>query len=97
VKYEALFEDEEDIFGGTPKSKYWDIAAQTNEEVVAEEFDFLLQKMAAMEAMLSEHHSYDTLDTTVERFIYENQSKIEELKKNIYMDLAGKLVYRHSD
>ena len=30
-KYAALFEDEDDIFAGTPESKYWDIANQTQD------------------------------------------------------------------
>ena len=96
-KYAALFEDEEDIFGGTPVSKYWDIANQTIDEVVKDEFDMLLEKMAAMEIMLSEHHDYENLDNIIKSFKFQNQDKVVEIKKSIYMDLAGKLVYRQGD
>jgi len=96
-KYAALFEDEDDIFGGTPVSKYWDIANQTLDEVVKDEFDMLLSRMAAMEVMLSEQHDYEDLDAVVDSFTFQNQDKVVEIKKSIYMDLAGKLVYRQGD
>jgi len=96
-KYAALFEDEDDIFAGTPESKYWDIANQTQDEVVADEFDMLLERMAAMEVMLSQQHDYEDLDSVVKSFTFQNQDKVSEIKKSIYMDLAGKLVYRQGD
>lgn len=96
-KFHALFEDEDDIFHGTPKSKYWDIVSQTHQEIVEDEFDMLVTKIAALEAMLSQKNDYEALDKLVNAFTYENKQKVEELKKSIYMDLAGKLVYRHSD
>ena len=96
-KYDALFEDEDDIFGGTPVSKYWDISNQTNKEVVEDEFDMLVSRVAAMELMLSEQHNFEELDEVIRRFIYENLDKVEAIKKSTYMDLAGKLVYRQGD
>ena len=56
-----------------------------------------MTKIAALEAMLSQKNDYEALDKLVNAFTYENKQKVEELKKSIYMDLAGKLVYRHSD
>ena len=96
-KYDALFEDEDDIFGGTPVSKYWDISNQTNEEVVEDEFDILIARVAAMELMLSKEYDFEELDEVIKRFTYENLDKVEAIKKSTYMDLAGKLVYRQGD
>jgi len=96
-KYDALFEDENDIFGGTPVSKYWDISNQTNHEVVEDEFDMLVGRIAAMELMLNEYHELEELDNIVQQFTYENADKVEAIKKSTYMDLAGKLVYRQGD
>ncbi|MGD9719505.1 MAG: DUF2018 family protein [Sulfurimonadaceae bacterium] len=95
--YEALFEDEDDIFGGTPVSKYWDIASQTHKDLYRDEFDKLVERIAAMEAMLSEFHEYDDLDKIVRSYILSNPSKMEELKKSVYMELAGQLIYRVAD
>ena len=93
-KFDALFEDEEDIFAGTPQSRYWDISGQLSEDLVKDEFDSIVERLAVMEAMLGEMHDYDDLDRTVKSYAITNMSKVEELKKSVYMELAGQLIYR---
>jgi hypothetical protein len=93
-KFEALFEDENDIFAGSPQSRYWDISGQLSEDLVKDEFDIIVQRLAVMEAMLSETHNYDDLDRTVKSYALSNMEKVEELKKSVYMELAGQLIYR---
>ncbi len=93
-KFEALFEDEDDIFAGTPQSRYWDISGQLSEDLVKDEFDNIVQRLAVMEALLSEIHDYETLDRTIKSYSLANMEKTEELKKSVYMELAGQLIYR---
>jgi len=93
-KFDALFEDEDDIFAGTPQSRYWDISGQLSQDLVKDEFDGIVERLAVMEAMLSEMHNYDDLDRTVKTYAISNMSKVEELKKSVYMELAGQLIYR---
>ncbi len=93
-KFDALFEDEDDIFAGTPESKYWDISAQLSQDLVKDEFDLIVERLAVMESMLSEIHDYDDLDKTIKTYSLSNSMKIAELKKSVYMELAGQLIYR---
>ena len=93
-KFDALFEDENDIFAGTPVSKYWDISKQLSEDLIKDEFDVLVQRIAVMEAMLSKTQEYEDLDRAVSHYAYEHFSQIEDMKKSIYMELAGKLIFR---
>jgi len=93
-KFDALFEDEDDIFAGTPQSRYWDISGQLSQDLVKDEFDGVVERLAVMEAMLSEMHDYDDLDRTVKSYALSNMSEVEELKKSVYMELAGQLIYR---
>lgn len=93
-KFDALFEDEDDIFAGTPQSRYWDISGQLSEDLVKDEFDSIVERLAVMEAILAETHDYDDLDRTVKSYAVSNMSKVEELKKSVYMELAGQLIYR---
>lgn len=95
--YEALFEDEDDIFGGTPVSKYWDIHSQTHEDLQRSEFDGIVERVAAMEALLSEHYDFNELDKIVRSYIISNPTKMEEMKKSVYMELAGQLIFRVAD
>lgn len=96
-KFDALFEDEDDIFSGTPVSKYWDIAKQTSEDLRKDEFDKVVERLAVMEAMLSETHNYEELDKIIKTYSFTNQDKIYEMKKSVYMELAGQLIYRVAD
>ena len=96
-KFDALFEDEDDIFAGTPQSRYWDIQSQLSEDLIKDEFDVLVQRVAILEQLLSEHHDFEILDKMISSYSYTNFSKVEEMKKSVYMELAGKLIYRVSE
>ena len=96
-KFDALFEDEDDIFGGSPKSKYWDISNQISKDLMKDEFDTVIMRMAVMERMLIEHPDEEMLDKIIKNYYYENTDEIEVLKKSLYMELAGKLIYRLAD
>lgn len=95
--YAALFEDENDIFGGTPESKYWDIVKQVSPDIARYEFDTMMAKMSAMEEMLIRHYEEDTLNKAVEHYIYSNPEAVENRKKSLYMEYAGRLIYKLSD
>ena len=94
AKYEALFEDEDNIFGGTPKSKFWDIANQASEEIVQDEFDKILEKFAVMEAMLRKEHDDLELDKLIAAYSFQYADEIELHKKGLYMEFTGEIVCR---
>ena len=96
-KFEALFEDEDDIFAGTPQSRYWDIQSNLSQDLIKDEFDNLVQRVAIMEKLLGDIHDYETLDKMIGAYPYSNFAEVEELKKSVYMELAGKLIYRVSE
>jgi len=91
-KYEALFEDEDDVFGGTPSSKFWDIANQANEELVRDVVDRLFEKMVVMEHFLEK--SGIDIDKEVKRFVIENSELVETNKKSLYVEYTGEIVCR---
>lgn len=96
-RFDALFEDEDDIFSGSPQSKYWDIAKQVNEDIYRYDFDEILTKIAVMEKMLMQQHGEEDLDKIVSRYAIMNPDEIEEHKKSLYMEYAGRLIYKLSD
>ena len=96
-KFDALFEDEDDIFGGSPKSKYWDISNQISKDLMQAEFDDVIMRLAVMEKMLMQIHDEEMLDQIIKNYYFENMDEIEVLKKSMYMELAGKLIYRLAD
>ena len=93
--YEALFEDEDNIFGGSPKSKYHDIASQANDEIVKDEFDKIVAKYAYMEMMLSKDKGWDyDVFRDFPQFELENSRELEEKKKSLYIEFTGEIVCR---
>ncbi len=93
-KYEALFEDEENIFGGSPKSKFWDIINTASDDLVKDQFDIFMEKFAAMETMLIKEHGEEGVEAFIEKFIFENSTEVEHYKKNAYVELTGEIVCR---
>ena len=94
MSYEALFEDEANIFGGTPSSKYHDIAAQANEEIVKDEFDKIVEKFAAMEQLLEKTHPDQDIDRMIQNHIFQNSTEVEHHKKGLYVEFTGNIVMR---
>ena len=61
------------------------------------EFDDVIMRLAVMEKMLMKIHDEEKLDTIIKNYYYENMDEIDVLKKSMYMELAGKLIYRLAD
>ncbi|WP_373070164.1 DUF2018 family protein [Sulfurimonas sp.] len=97
AKFEALLEDEDNIFGGTPKSKYWDFNSQVSKDLAEDEFDKIVEKIAVMEVMLAEHYDINSLDKMIKSYAVQNMSEVEDMKKSVYMELAGSLLERLND
>ena len=90
-----FLEDEDDIFVGSPKSKYFDIANQANDEIVQDEFDKLLEKVAVMEILLSKDKDVDfDINKIVKQYTFENADEVNEMKKGLYVELTGDIVCR---
>jgi len=96
-KFDSLFEDEDNIIGGSPVSRYWDIHDQLSKDLIKDEFDKIVERLVALEGLLSEVHDYEELDDKVASYCATNYATMDEFKKSTYMDLAGKLIYRMND
>ncbi len=90
-----LLEDEDDIFTGSAKSKYFDIVNQTNNEIVQDEFDKLLEKVAVMELLLSKDKDVDfDINSVIKDYVFKNMDEVEQMKKDLYIELTGDIVCR---
>ncbi len=87
----GMFEDEDDIFMGSPKSKFMDVVFNANNDIVRHELEIFIDKVAAMELMLSQHVG-DDIDREVKRFALSNQSDVETKAKSLYIELMGAIL-----
>ena len=89
--YEALFEDEGDIFGGTPKSKFMDVLFNANNDIVRAELEKFFEKAAVMEAMLEEQYG-DNLDREIAKHQIEHQDEVDARLKSLYIEVMGDIL-----
>ncbi|MBD3792188.1 MAG: DUF2018 family protein [Campylobacterales bacterium] len=96
-EYNALFEDEDDIIAGSPRKRYWDIWGQVETDKVQNEFDKVMDQIAAMEQMPIEEYGEQGIDSAVARYIDENPEAVEMHKKTLYLEYGAKLIFAQND
>ena len=92
-KYSALFEDEDDIFLGSPKSKFFDVVFNANNDVARYELEDMIDRMATMELLLEEKMgSLEAIENTIKEYKYSRTSDIEAHAKNTYIYYMGAIL-----
>lgn len=89
--YEALFEDEEDIFGGSPRSKFMDVVFNANNDVVRYELEQLVEKAAIMELLL-EKCSDEDVEQAIQNYKFSNSEEAENRTKSLFVELMGEIL-----
>jgi hypothetical protein len=87
----GMFEDEDDIFMGSPKSKFMDVVFNANNDIVRNELEIFIEKYAVMELML-EKHVGDDIDTEIKKFIFQNRDSVDTKTKSLYIELMGSIL-----
>lgn len=91
MKYSALFEDENDIFLGSPESKLMDIVFSANNDVVRFDLTNFIRRRAAMELLLNEQLG-DDFDQKVDMLMATNRDEVENKMKSLCIELTGDIV-----
>ena len=87
----GLFEDEDDIFMGSPKSKLMDVLFNANNDRVRHELEKFIDRTAAMELMLNKHIG-DDVHGEVDKYVTMNRDEVEEKAKSLYIELMGEIL-----
>lgn len=91
-----MFLDDDDIFGGSPKKKYFDIIFNANRNLVEDELTNNLQKIAALELLLEDMLGEDKdVMQIVQNYIWENQNKIDEKTTNLFIEGMGNILTKN--
>jgi len=90
-KYSALFEDEDDVFLGTPQSKLMDIIFSANNDVVRFDLENFIQERAAMEILLAEKLG-ENFYKEVEILKHSKRDEVEMKTKSLCIELTGEIV-----
>jgi hypothetical protein len=88
-------EDEDDIFMGSPKSKFFDVSNQASKDIVEEEMDKIVEKVAVLEMMICEGKGEDfDINEYIKEYALENADKVKAMKKGLYVEFTGEIICR---
>lgn len=94
----GLFEDEDDIFMGSPKSKLMDIVFNANNSVVRYELEKFIDRAAALEMMMREKcgeefsDDGDEIEKEIRSYILTRRDEVDNFAKNLYIELMGSIL-----
>ncbi len=85
--------DDDDIFGGKPEKKFYDIVFNANRNLVQNELNDAIAKIAAMELLLEEMmgEEKDT-NAIISNYIFNNQEKVNRKIDDLYIEMMGNVL-----
>lgn len=90
-----LSEDEDDIFMGSPKSKFFDVSREASNDLVEDEWDKVIEKLAALEMILSEGKGEDfDINQVIKQYTLDNMDEVNAVKKGLYVEFTGEIICR---
>lgn len=88
-------EDDDDIFFGSPKSKFFDIMEQTHRDLLEDELDKFFEKLAVLELIVAQGKDEDfDINSFLQDFKNENQDEVNSMKKGLYMEVSSEIISR---
>ena len=90
-----FIEDEDDIFMGSPKSKFFDVSRQASKDIVEEEIDKIVEKLAVLEMIISEGKDEDfDINQYIRDYTFANMDDVNGMKKGLYVEFTGEIISR---
>ena len=88
-------EDEDDIFMGSPKSKFFDVSREASKDIVEEEIDKIVEKLAVLEMIISEGkgESFD-INQYIQDYTLDNMAEVKAMKKGLYVEFTSEIICR---
>ena len=88
-------EDEDDIFMGSPKSKFFDVSREASKDIVEEEIDKIIEKLAVLEMIISKDKDEDfDINQYIKDYTLDNMSEVKAMKKGVYVEFTGEIICR---
>jgi len=90
-----MFLEDDDIFGGTPSKKYFDILFVANRNLVEDNLTQRLNYTAALEMLVAKHYGEEEFEKITKTFIFENQDAIDQRTHNMMIEDMGDIASRN--
>lgn len=92
-----LYEDEDDFFIGSPRSKFFDIIFNANKDLVKHKLLDLVDRYNAMEILLEKNlqSDSDAIESLIKTTIYEEADEILRRNNNLFIATMGDILTQH--
>ena len=80
---------------GSPKSKFFDVSRQASKDIVEEEIDKIVEKLAVLEMIISEGKDEDfDINQYIRDYTFANMDDVNGMKKGLYVEFTGEIISR---
>ena len=88
-----FFDEDDKLFGGTPKSKFFDIVYNANRNLVENEIEALIEELCTYEMLIEKHLGEDfDIKRAIDEFKYGNPSEFESRMIDRYIGSVGNIL-----
>jgi len=87
-----LYEDEDDFFMGSPKSKFFDIVFNANRDLVETRLLELIDRYCAMELLLERHLGEEATQQAISTTLFEEPDVILNRNKDLFIGVVGEIL-----
>ena len=85
-----IFNDDDGMFMGTPKSKFFDIVFNANRNLVEQELEDIIERMALLEMIAEEYE--ENLEQKLAELKFSKSQELEERKIDTFISSMGNIL-----
>ncbi|WP_201334005.1 MULTISPECIES: DUF2018 family protein [unclassified Nitratiruptor] len=88
-----MYFEDDDVLGGSPKSRFIDIVFHANRNVVEKELEEIMEWMAALELIIEQKCDLD-VEKEVRNILFDDSKKkdLENKVNSLYIEYMGKIL-----
>ncbi len=87
-----MFNEDDNLFGGSPEKKYFDIIFNASKGLVENQLRGNIERIVIMEKMLEELLEDENIERRVKSYIIENPDEVENMVVNRYIVDVGDIL-----
>jgi len=87
-----LYEDEDDFFMGSPKSKFFDILFNANKELVKTKLLEIVDRYSAMEILLEKQVGAEVLEGMIHTVLMDETDAVVEHNNDLFISSVGAIL-----
>lgn len=87
-----LYEDEDDFFMGSPKSKFFDILFHANQELVKNKLLEIIDRYSAMEYLLEKHLGEEAAHQAIQTTLFEESDAVLNRNNDLFIATVGEIL-----